>query len=1195
MTNPSTDLKAETANSKTPGAISLWGGPLVLAGTGALAALVVWFHGESFGLISRDARMSVLLWIPLVVIFAILVYLVSVLLGADRATARLFAREAGDARSPWGRRPRRDTRLEELRHDLRSSLGWRWRSRMPWLMLCGDDASIDEVAPGLKQAGVWRSEEAVLVHASPAGSEAATWLRQVRKLRYRCPVDAMVQVVSGNNAGAAHTQALRALAATQGELGWAAPVIFVHPVTLQGAHRGEFTAIGAFLDEASHRTRGAAANAMDDLLVSLEARTAVLGVQWCAEPRKSPFIARISAYIGEHRAGIVNRWAAWHASAWRRAPMAGVMFAPVFAAPSMPVPVPAADASAEVASLAAAIHGPEAAGMQLVTLLATWREIGERAANYRARRIGIHPLTVLTLVALVSVAFWSAGMLASGLRNTQDLRTARQTIQDMQTASTPAARLKALLALQQQIERFEYRTQHYAPLLTRFGLNRDPEVLAVLWKPYAQASRQLLVTPVQEALEASLTDLAQMRTDSLDEQTSRWALEGHQGLKTYLMLAYPERADAAFLAPQLAQHWSTDARITPGERQDLAGRLLNFYANHLKANPGWHIQPRPELVAGARQTLLAVIGQRNAEETIYQGILTAFGELGGSKYPDQSLASLTAGTDPRGLLRSAAIVPAVFTRQAYEGYVAPAIETAATRSEIASDWVLADDKVQANAAIHRTAQTLQAALTEQYFSDYADRWQGFMNSLQWEPAPTLPTAIDQLKLMADARQSPVMALMKALEYQGGAGARKESLSDTLVEKAQNLLGKPAEPGAIKPDPAGPLGTAFAPVLRLMGQGQSANPGANGDMSLQRFLDRATALRLRLQQVSNSADADAQSRQMAQALFQGKGSELADTQAYAQLMAASLGSQWAGMGETLFVRPIAQATQTVLQPAQASLNDSWRQSIAMTWGRAFAGRYPFADSTEDASLPELARFLRPQSGLIGAFLGTQLAGVLELRGDQWVPAATSGQAMAFDPAFLRAVNTLQRIAAHLLAQGQPGYRFEFQPVPTPGLTDTLLTVDGQKLHYYNQREIWQAMTWPGNSPQDLGTHLQWRTEKAGLNKSYEFGGRWGLVRMLERAHIEPLSSATYQLTWQAVPDTLAPIADPGETDPDSLTARAAKLAAAGDMIYPIRYQMRTEIGQGPLEMLALRGFVLPGRIFAAREPQAPVPAAPPQRR
>ncbi|MGE6498035.1 MULTISPECIES: type VI secretion IcmF C-terminal domain-containing protein [Cupriavidus] len=119
-------------------------------------------------------------------------------------------------------------------------------------------------------------------------------------------------------------------------------------------------------------------------------------------------------------------------------------------------------------------------------------------------------------------------------------------------------------------------------------------------------------------------------------------------------------------------------------------------------------------------------------------------------------------------------------------------------------------------------------------------------------------------------------------------------------------------------------------------------------------------------------------------------------------------------------------------------------------------------------------MRAQTGLIPAFLGTQLADVLELQGDHWVPAATGAQALVFDPAFLRAINTLQRLAAHLLAEGEPQYRFEFKPIPTLGLTDTLLTLDGQKLHYYNQRETWQAMTWPANNLQEAGTRLQWQT-------------------------------------------------------------------------------------------------------------------------
>jgi type VI secretion system protein ImpL len=182
------------------------------------------------------------------------------------------------------------------------------------------------------------------------------------------------------------------------------------------------------------------------------------------------------------------------------------------------------------------------------------------------------------------------------------------------------------------------------------------------------------------------------------------------------------------------------------------------------------------------------------------------------------------------------------------------------------------------------------------------------------------------------------------------------------------------------------------VLHLIAPGNAATAGATSDLSLQRFIERITMLRLKLQQIADSPDADSESRQVAQSLFQGKSSELADTLAYAQLVAASLGEQWAGMGQSLFVQPVTQATQAILEPAQASLNDAWRQTVVASWNRSFAGRYPFANTNNDASLPELSRFLRPQGGLVGVFLATQLAGVLTLQGDQWVPAS-SGSARA----------------------------------------------------------------------------------------------------------------------------------------------------------------------------------------------------------
>ncbi len=286
-------------------------------------------------------------------------------------------------------------------------------------------------------------------------------------------------------------------------------------------------------------------------------------------------------------------------------------------------------------------------------------------------------------------------------------------------------------------------------------------------------------------------------------------------------------------------------------------------------------------------------------------------------------------------------------------------------------------------------------------------------------------------------------------------------------------------------------------------------------------------------------------------------------------------------------------QAVRRPAQTSLNDAWQQSVVKPWARSFQGRYPFASSDDDASFPELVRFIRDQTGLIRAFINQQLAGALELHGDQWVPSAAGGQGIRFDPVFLRSLNVLQGIAQHLLASGAAQYRFDLMPQPTPDVTETLLTIDGQKLKYFNQADRWQPFVWPGNDLLVSGTRLEWHTVQSGLNKSLERDGRWALIRILESAHVEPLSNTRLRLTWLAKPSpagTAAPLAATGAlpvpaSDPDSLLPGTPLTPPPKTFTHPITCVMRTDAGKGPLELLALRGFTMPSRIFAP----APGPA------
>jgi type VI secretion system protein ImpL len=199
---------------------------------------------------------------------------------------------------------------------------------------------------------------------------------------------------------------------------------------------------------------------------------------------------------------------------------------------------------------------------------------------------------------------------------------------------------------------------------------------------------------------------------------------------------------------------------------------------------------------------------------------------------------------------------------------------------------------------------------------------------------------------------------------------------------------------------------------------------------------------------------------------------------------------------------------------------------------------------------MARFMRPDNGVITQFMTTQLAGVVERQGDRWVAALGADHgALTIDSGFLASLNQLTRISTVLFPSGDAHVRYELQAVPTPGVTDMKFVLSGRELHYFNQKQEWTPFEWPGQSLENL-SHIEWQTEQGGLRTALDSQGRFGLIRLLERAKVSPQDSARYLLTW--TPDTSQGI--------------------------PLRVQLRSEAGAGPLDVLQLRHFTLPTRIF-----------------
>lgn len=1189
MTTPKNNLQnmepQAVASKPAPSHVAIWGLPLAALVLAIATLLLVWFQSDRLGIPDGAPRMRMLVGIPVLLGVIVTAHLFAISTGTYVGAARLFRLEVGEkgATSTTVKPPRRDARLQRVYEELRIAHGWFWRNRLRWLLVNGTDEHVDQVAPGLKQAGVMHVDETVLVHASPDGIEAAKWLGQIRQLHRHRPVDAVVHVARADDSDPELPRTLSGIATA---LGWAAPIAFLYPVDATGRQPERFEPVGAFMPDGSRSEAQAAAAMLPDMLNELEQRTADAGVRLCVEPHRTTWLMEISKYVGDHAGRIARNLRALGASNWLRAPLAGVVFAPVF--PGAPVvPVPVANGGDTPGEVVTAVPVAEVMRGQPRALLPAWREIAASAPRYRSRRTGLYWPDVLAMCALAGAIVWFALLVISGLSNQALARDAEATAAAAR-AATPGTRqaLRAQLTLQQQIELLEYRQQHGVPWYLRAGLSRNDELLDALWQPYQTVAARNLRQPVVQALEGQLAQLSQVRAD--EQQSHDAQQQAYNRLKAYLMLTTPARADARFLKAQLQDVWPAPTGMRIGEWLDTSQRLAGFWAAHLSAHPAWRINVSMPLVTQMRSMLVNQIGLAAGDDVLYQRIL----DEARGKYADMSLATLLAGADAHGLFTTTQTVPGVFTRAAWEGVIRKSIDDAAKQQHVEGDWVLTGDQpvaqvraqavegaiAPARAALDakHDADDLRQRLRNRYFTAYTAAWAGMLNSFQWIPATSFSGVIDQLTRLTDAQTSPLLAVMKSVQYQGEAGRPSQALTDTLVRKAQGLLGGGDDP--TQAPVVNPLDRSFGPLLALLGDanpapgnskagnGNAANAAAFSGVSLSRVLTADTTVRLKLQQIQSSPDAQSMARALAQAVFQGRLSDLTQARDDAALTAASLGAQWAGFGQTMFVQPLDAAWQAVLQPAAASLNEAWRAAVSAPFQASFASRYPFSPATADASFAEFGRYVRPDTGLISRFIESELSGVLRRQGDQWVPNELAPQSLQFDPKFLAMLRLIGPLGAHLYARGEAGYRFEIMPQPVPEVTRTELAVDGQQVVYFNQRESWTPLAWPGNG---LNGHalLTWQTLDAGLRVAFDATGDWAFLRMLEKARVRPLDDTRYELVWNG-----------GAPSDDATTASAASGDTSVPLSYLLRYVLRVQAGAGPLDLLKLRGFRMPERIF-----------------
>ena len=745
-------------------------------------------------------------------------------------------------------------------------------------------------------------------------------------------------------------------------------------------------------------------------------------------------------------------------------------------------------------------------------------------------------------------------------------------------------KLKALQILQYRIEQlYQYRQEGH-PWKLGWGLYNGNAVEAALRVEYFNGVRELMLEPVKKQLEdklagkpdpvvAPVTTAAKARgrakgvppaSPGRPAVASGHGLEDvYNALKTYLMLHDRSRMETAQLTDQIARYWRPWLEANAGghpvsEISRMAERTLAFYVSQLKEPDLPTIDNREDLVTAARLRLRGEEAQLSPMERIYSEMKAQ----GNTRFAPITVARILNNKN-LDLIGGSAVVSGSFCREAWDQFFRDGLDQAALGQFKGTDWVLASPLEQ-NMKSLGTVDENRAKLTELYKADYAREWQNFLLGVAVHPFSDFDRASAALGKFADPQNSPIKLILAKAGYETSWDNPSEvskslnSVKSKVIQRTETMLGNSA-PGSAGPGAQlGEVGGKFAALASLL----AAQDG--GRATIDGYLDMLQKVKGKLAGLNAGGDPGGGARSLMQATLAGTGSEFAD--AYQFVDNDLLGRVDENAKETLrpiLVRPLMEAYGPLGPAVEEDLNRAWAQQVYGLWSH-LATMYPFSDSSNDAPMADIVRFLKPGDGILAHFIDKNLGTMVVRHGDTYSARSWAGKGAGLGPNFLNGISRLTQ-AGNTLLQDSDVSRFEIQPIPTPGLSETALEIDGQRLVYRNGPQTWTPFSWPGQSGAQVA-RIQATSNIGATTQVQSCSGRLGLMRLLDNAQIENPGGSASALEWKFKVAKAFSSRDPGAD-------------GGGTDYFPhgVRFNFRMINGANPLQLNVLRHQTLPARV------------------
>jgi type VI secretion system protein ImpL len=689
-------------------------------------------------------------------------------------------------------------------------------------------------------------------------------------------------------------------------------------------------------------------------------------------------------------------------------------------------------------------------------------DIAVRSTRVLKRQRTIRWVTALGAL-LVSTAFLALPI-SSYLKNSRFVEEARGFVErlagtrgegghgnllaaaSLESADPMAARLAALAA-------------KGPDLSLQFGLYPGDDLL----DPLRIAIERLVVVPLLEADATRLLDFSHGRGDT-DESAAQ------SGLLLGLLLTQPKAADEP--SPE-SEHWQdkwVEVSATQAGEQWIAaaGDEANARARHTVENA--------VRFYAARATATADLVERKAQigqvvSRVRQALLGAHeGDplapilrdpslprdvrlvdvVGGAVTVFQTAPASTGGR-PAGPSVSGA-----FTPGGWKIVKARIERMTADREHDENAWVLAAPRVREGA----DAATLQAA----YFRRYVDAWKAFLLSLSIrEPAnidetrSLLKTLITQKPLDAVWRNASKELVFKDDSPVAGALAQgKASLAKRLGDAKKKLMGGSDDDGAEPAAGGGP--TRSDDELST-----PEDVGREFSVFLGFGLTKPTGLDAYGQVLGDLVSALGEQGAPDPAVFQ---TALKTARLKLETLIASYNDHnWeGGLLEKMLMPPLGGAEVAVSGATGESASRKWCENVVVVFDQLLAGKYPFSSSKKahEAPVADLDKVFQPKTGALWQYFGASLAADFDHPAGTDIFHLKDQPSVKYKPTLAVFLKRAQDLTDLIYGKdgAKLGLTVSMRIRASAPYTKLTFESGGRKLTYFNTKERWEDLGWPG---------------------------------------------------------------------------------------------------------------------------------------